>query len=372
MRTNLDNLQALRGVACLAVVLYHQHQWETNFPTAPAFFAPFRWFGYAGVDLFFVISGFIIAHSNCKRLGQPRELGTYLFRRFWRLYPLYWIALGIAVLIMHKIFKQDLKAMDWSGNAVCWFGLWPGIHHFMPHAWTLTFEMLFYVAFGVLFLLPLRIGIGLLGLWGAAALAVTASGWQSPSRFVHTVTLPYVLEFLAGAIVSWIVRRNWTGYFRPAMVFALAWAAIAGVLVNDRNSEWLAQYPRVRIVVFGLPAALIVYALVSAEFHGRWRMPNWAKGLGNASYSVYLMHMPLGFAMMAWTQKWSHGWLAHLGWSLAMLAVCIGGGLLLYRLAEKPLMDLVKKKQDREIAKARIPFRNLAFSYVRSLVNLRK
>jgi peptidoglycan/LPS O-acetylase OafA/YrhL len=105
-------------------------------------------------------------------------------------------------------------------------------------------------------------------------------------------------------------------------------------------------------------------------------MPNWTKGLGNASYSVYLMHMPLGFAMMAWTQKWSHAPLAHFGWSLAMVSVCIGGGLLLYRLVEKPMMELVKKKTEHENTKERKHERKTILEFVvtsfRTLVFLRK
>lgn len=344
MRANLDNLQALRGVACLAVVLYHLGQWESGYGLKHPLFGVFRWFGYAGVDLFFVISGFIIAHSNKNRLGQSRALPTYLFRRFWRLYPLYWIAFALGTALMAYPCGMDVRALEWRGNAITWFGLWPGVHTIMPHAWTLAFELLFYLAFAALFLLPIRAGVGLLALWGVAVLAVSISGYQSPNRFVHTATLPYVLEFLAGAALAWAYHWNRTDHYRPALALAFVWAVVAGLLVNKADSHWLVITPGPRILVFGLPAVLVVYALVAAEAHGRWRMPGWTKALGNASYSIYLMHMPVGAAMLTLTGGWSHRKWNHVGWSGLMLFACVGSGLLLYRLAEKPLMDLVKQK----------------------------
>jgi peptidoglycan/LPS O-acetylase OafA/YrhL len=78
------------------------------------------------------------------------------------------------------------------------------------------------------------------------------------------------------------------------------------------------------------------------------RKPDWTKTLGNASYSIDLMHMPVGTAMLMWTGGWSHRMWNHVGWSMLMHAACVGSGQLSYRLAEKPLMDLVKKQTNHE------------------------
>ncbi|MGL4420416.1 MAG: acyltransferase family protein, partial [Gemmataceae bacterium] len=91
----LRNVQALRGLACLFVVLYHVAGWEQLvWPRIPVF-GFYRYFGFAGVDLFFVLSGFIITHAHWKQIGQPRHLPTYLYRRLSRIYPVYWLALGL-------------------------------------------------------------------------------------------------------------------------------------------------------------------------------------------------------------------------------------------------------------------------------------
>jgi exopolysaccharide production protein ExoZ len=345
MRPTLDNLQSLRGLACLAVVLYHVYQWEAKLGIRMPFFGIYKWFGYAGVDVFFVISGFIIAYSTCNKLGRPSQLGRYLLRRVWRIYPAYWVALAISIGLTRYAQGHTLHHIDWSANAASWFGLWPSTPHlFIPQAWTLSYELLFYAAFGVLFLLPLRLGAALLSLCGGTIVVLTACGWQSTNEYTYFVTSPYVLEFLAGCVASWVVRRGWTSHAPLAMNLALIWVVVACVVVNRRDPTWLMVTPAPRVLVFGPPAALLVYSLVAGELRRNWQLPTWTRTLGDASYSIYLLHMPMGFAMMTWTTHWSHRRLPHIGWSLAMLTVCVGSGLLMYRLIEKPLLKVVKSR----------------------------
>src|SRR3954471_22825547 len=99
MSQQIRSLQALRGVACLAVVALHMSGYER-------LVAPHRhltgWtptFGWAGVDLFFVLSGFIITWTQDKMLGQPAAVGSYLVRRLWRIYPLYWACWAFAAAV---------------------------------------------------------------------------------------------------------------------------------------------------------------------------------------------------------------------------------------------------------------------------------
>src|SRR4051812_18041777 len=98
MRERFDTLQALRGAACLLVVVLHTAGVEAKFGLRFAPLRPVQWFGYAGVDLFFVLSGFIIAATPRADLGRPRRLPAYLFRRAWRIYPTFWAVLALALV----------------------------------------------------------------------------------------------------------------------------------------------------------------------------------------------------------------------------------------------------------------------------------
>src|SRR4051794_8004614 len=88
----LLNPQALRRAASLLVLVFHAAQWELHNGYTPALplCYPFEFFGYAGVDLFFVLSGFVITWVSAKKLGDPRQVGGFLVRRAWRIFPLYW------------------------------------------------------------------------------------------------------------------------------------------------------------------------------------------------------------------------------------------------------------------------------------------
>src|SRR5688572_474363 len=89
---HLQNVQALRGAACLMVVVYHLQVWDAAFGNPTPVFREVRRFGFAGVDLFFVLSGFIITATNLRHVGRPAAVPGYLFRRLWRVYPTYWAA----------------------------------------------------------------------------------------------------------------------------------------------------------------------------------------------------------------------------------------------------------------------------------------
>ena len=93
MSAKLCNLHALRGVACLLVFLFHVTAMESKmgaFPGSP-FLVPFRYVGHSGVELFFIISGFILTWAHFQDLGDRSALGRYAFKRFWRIYPPYWV-----------------------------------------------------------------------------------------------------------------------------------------------------------------------------------------------------------------------------------------------------------------------------------------
>ena len=88
MREHVQNLHALRGLACLTVVLHHVWCLEDRFGVSTLFVREVRWFGLAGVDVFFALSGFLITATNWKYLGTPAAVPRYLFRRVWRVYPM--------------------------------------------------------------------------------------------------------------------------------------------------------------------------------------------------------------------------------------------------------------------------------------------
>jgi exopolysaccharide production protein ExoZ len=266
----LTNLQGLRAVAALGVVVFH-------FGLMPPTKLPFR-IGASGVDIFFVLSGFIIAHSS------TRSARHFLARRFIRVLPAYWIATVIAALF-------TLQNMDFSGASE-WL---VQSLFYLPHpdgrpplifvAWTLVYELVFYL----LYWLALRAGrrdapllcLALLVMFALVHLPGVLGPW------------PLLLEFGMGIAIYLVVERYEVPQFVPSWAGLLLAAAGAALLVTlprmmGYNPD---DYQSVgRVVCWGLPAAIIVLGLVLAEHRGFAIRSRLILLLGAASYAIYLLH----------------------------------------------------------------------------------
>ena len=244
--------------------------------------------GNAGVDLFFVISGFIMVFTTGRKPQGPL---AFLGSRLRRIAPLYW-SVTLAVFAIARFAPaliqntpSDLRRLadsllfipalrpDGTMRPVVFVG------------WTLNFEMAFYALFALGLLAPRR-WIGVLAPVAALALAVLW-GWAArpPSPVLGFYTTPMVLEFALGMMLglAWPRLHPPEGLVRPLQ--AAAAAAFALML----GGPWL--WPQAdRLIAFGLPAAVIVAAALAVERQGRAARWPWLQALGAASYAIYLSH----------------------------------------------------------------------------------
>lgn len=290
-RLKLRSIQVLRALAAIGVVIHHAYSAVNPHSVAQL--------GAAGVDLFFVISGFIMA-----TIGPRRSPGSFLFDRAWRIFPLWWIAL-IPWLIVRQPDMQELLSS---------LALWPiygGAFHspVLAVGWTLCFEILFYAAFAMA--LATRIWVPLLGF--ALCLAASNSG----SALFHYLGSPLILEFLAGVVIARLPRLQALGL--PLLVIGLAAFASSPL---DYANEAFGEMAWLRVFHWGLPAAITVYAALSLERHFTHRLFEAPVFLGNASYSIYLFHQ-----LIAANGNWI------LGTALSILI-----GSVSYLLVERPIM----------------------------------
>ncbi len=344
MAAKFQNLQALRGIACLLVVLIHLAVCETVFGIARPFLRPYFWFGYAGVDLFFVLSGFLIFSTQAKHSGQPAALPGYLFRRAWRIYPAYWLATALAVGAMLLLAKSWAKFPDDGPHSrwVEWLTLWTGdrSNAYMVTAWTLPYEVLFYAAFGLLIVLPKRIGWILLPLWACYIIGRAAfdPAWSEPNSFLRHFANPLVLEFLLGCAIAFLIQRGYRlGWW--GVILGLAWGATWALLGTDpADPVSMGAKMGFRTLAWGPTAALCVWGFVSLEERGRFTFPRWLQFLGDASYSIYLIHLPVMNFAFSYTLHWKHDTLPHLAWIGFMLILCVGSGVAFHLVFEKTLL----------------------------------
>lgn len=343
----LAGVQVLRGIAALAVVLHH------TLEEATPLFAPAHYphalarVGACGVDLFFVISGFIMLHTNWSRIGQPLAGQDFLWRRALRIYPFYWLCLAV-VAVAHAFGL--FKALVFSpGSVAASLVLYPsGSRLVMPVAWTLVFEVYFYVVFALWIRVPsargLLLGVPLtMAALGVAALLLPDSATRS------FLTNPIMLEFLFGVGLAWLYRKG----RRPSSPLVYSLVALALFSLASLWNPWSAPEitgglsEHVRFFAWGVPAALMTWGWL-APLRAQGRLWRWLGLLGNASYALYLTHT---FVMTSLARALKSERVAHSlpPWLAVVAAVCVS--LLLAWLAhncvEEPLNQRLRELYSR-------------------------
>lgn len=347
------NIQGMRAIAALIVVSAHIFQDIAPMRThwAKTFFLVV---GGTGVDIFFVISGFIIYHvmrrsiDSMDAVGKGRAVHAFAMKRFIRIYPLYWIVFGTSCLVLawappavpppHEPLFQLLALID-------------NVPNFRVYvAWTLTFEVYFYAVVALSLLLFARRAMVGVVIWFAIVGGATLLGlwlpWSKPLDFVFS---PIVLEFLLGIAVAMLVDRGFHRFHGALLAGAFIWMAIGlvflrpsifalnvahwGTLVASNRSFAL------HVVGGGIPAAIFIYGLVVLEIRQQWIMPRVLQYLGDASFSIYLWHAVVFTAVAELFVRL--GWVGvanSAGLIALMVIIALGIALLSYRFLEKPLL----------------------------------
>jgi peptidoglycan/LPS O-acetylase OafA/YrhL len=345
----LNRLQALRGVACLTIILYHIWFWGWSWfgVTAPVV-GEIRYFGTVALDVFFVLSGFLIPYSQAARMGSAGEARRFLCRRLWRIYPTYWVVLALAAVgfaVYPGVKPADHDAAHWFAFAA----LLPpptGGYPYLGPAYTLCYELAFYLVFALVVALPRRVGVAALVTW-AVVVAASLPSFPAANRFAAVALSPIILEVLAGWAAFELVRAGYTRGGRAAVALGVAWLVGVVVLATGMSLyEWIALITdrRYEVAAFGPAAVLVVYGLAAIEVRGRRPVPPgrlcW---VGDVSYSLYLSHGPLSVFGLWLGLQMSPGAAGNLLWCGAVFAVCLAVGVAVRYAAERPFLRLGKR-----------------------------
>ena len=304
----------------------------------------------AGVDIFFVISGFVMVYVSDGRKGRPGYPREYLRARLTRIVPPYWFYTTVmaAGLLVAPGLADTARLTPRS--ALYSYLFFPGwaeeARPLLSLGWTLNYEVFFYVAFFLALLLLGRRAVA----GTVAAFCVLAGLWFAPVPLPAAARFwfePIILEFCLGAGVAWLYLR---GVRLPAAASAAAVvAALAALLAaNDHRTD------ANRAVLLGLPAAAVVAALALTRTDGgraaaeptREPGPVVKAGvlLGAASYTLYLAHP---FVITAMFVAWTRAGLADVASPWLLVAATVAAAAVYavfgYVYLERPLVGLAKR-----------------------------
>jgi exopolysaccharide production protein ExoZ len=291
-----------------------------------------------GVDLFFVISGLIMVVTTWRTFDAPGSSWRFLLRRIARIYPLYWV-INSAVVVLFLVSPSSVS-FDEGHHASIWQS-----YLLLPQdgrlpvlvAWSLVYEMYFYVVFAIALMLGRSRLPWVLGTWVAltVTLSVVASGATNP--YLALVASPLSLEFVLGVLIGLAAVHG--RFVQPRAVLAVGVLSFCACLVLLALSGWR-TFPSeaVRVALVALPAGLVVYGAIGVEVRRGRVVPPFVQRLGDASYSLYLTHVPaLTLLAVVLAGRLPTTSLVHAVTIPAALLLVVCGALVCYVVLERPL-----------------------------------
>jgi exopolysaccharide production protein ExoZ len=280
----LHSIQCMRFIAAIIVVLFHSYaSFAPLASVTPAAGAAYAFgFGKVGVHIFFVISGYIMYLASFGRHDRFRA-GQFFLRRLMRIYPIYWIFV-LLYLIIFYIF-DIMPVMSLSQFAEMLALIPPSAPLVIGPAWTLAYEIYFYLVFGLIMVLgPLRGTVALTATFVGCAVIGMVLRPEHPIAAMATNAL--LLEFCMGI---WIARFT----IRYALPRFGGWVAMAGAAcLYVAGLTW--GYDRgPSAIIWGVPSALLIAGMVILEKTGRARLMRRLSWLGDSSYVLYLCHISI-------------------------------------------------------------------------------
>jgi peptidoglycan/LPS O-acetylase OafA/YrhL len=339
----LEHIQVLRGVAALLVVLFHLTGSAEAY-LGTSFLNGFFDFGWAGVELFFVLSGFIMVAVHRGQQPSRAKWSEFILKRLIRVYPIY-LGVTLAVLPVYVFshvgdaYKRDLGVIL---KSLFLIPQDPGRFPVVSVGWSLSHEMLFYLVFSLTFVLPKRVFRGVCGAWGLAiALALFLPGISGVPVASHFLLSPYNLEFVFGcacaAVLMRVRRHGWPLLLTGTLLFM-------GLGLANNLGGLAALQTRISLL-FAAAAMLIVLGAASLDAARSSRLPKVLLLLGDASYSVYLTHgFIINLAFFGVQKLLAPQGAMIQGISLVVLALAVALGCAVYLWVERPLIEALRTR----------------------------
>ncbi len=323
-------IQMLRACAVFSVLLYHFSHYSQSRLGIHLLDSPYWVYGSFGVQLFFVISGFV--------LWKP-EKGALIFlrHRILRIYPGFFLAVCIALMLGNTTLSIALPALSLLPRGVIDYPLWV--------EWTLVYEVFFYMVLAAMALLPEKIRVWMPAAW-FCLLAFCAFALRADVTYFNTMVellmptfaliwaasygLPFVLGMMARQLSGVVTRKHFTAL---AVVFVLSMGAVLAIGPDEAR-----EVVCVRNLLLGVAFSCLILVAAKVDFRMN-RLQRAFKKTGDWSYGMYLLHVSVINALFTYFAGYKGNELVFLCFALLTVAA----GCLLFGALENRLYTLLRR-----------------------------
>ena len=335
----INSIQYLRGLAAIVVVFRHLSDRTDKYNIIVPGFNGIE-MGLWGVDLFFVISGFVMVYITNTGETSFKFILNFWIRRFLRISPLYYI-MSIVMLFVAFYMPNSTELKPTFDHTIASFLYIPtsSIFPLLAVGWTLNYEMYFYLIFGLVLFLQGNYQTLVLATWLSGSV-VLGFFYHGDNALINQITNPLLIEFLLGVIVGrfFLAEKIWS-VTQALIIFFVSCFIIIFVEIIDVGHDF-------RSLIYGIPCAGLMSALIALEARKVFNFNNKFLLLaGDISYSLYLVHLIVIAAYGKFIMKFSL--FDSINGSILLFGdfiVCFLTAILIYKLIEQPLHINVSKR----------------------------
>lgn len=338
----LNTIQAGRGIAALAVVMFHLSiaMGDPRYGGDPVFSA-LTWRGNLGVDFFFVLSGFIMMYIHENDVGQPHRWRSFARARFTRLFPIYWLyTAGFCALValgFGTVTELPKASLDWL--SVVFLVRLSDTTAPLAVAWTLFHEIAFYAIFSLL-IINRKVGIIIMALWMVGVMLMFSYPPSHNPTPLQTYFAAYNIDFLIGIGSCLIMRRASPRHCGFALLLGMT------ILIATIAYEYGVTPFTWSGLLYGFAFGGIIAGMTSWEAHRGKANISLIARLGDASYTTYLIHVPIIGVLLKITNIFSiaaaaPGEIVYFSVLAGVLTITFSAHLMV----EKPLQRLLQKRK---------------------------
>jgi peptidoglycan/LPS O-acetylase OafA/YrhL len=365
-RPHIPALDGLRGLAILLVICYHFFLAYPGWHTATNLFGQAAQTGWMGVDLFFVLSGFLITRILIETKQQAGYFRNFLARRFLRIWPLYYLSLAALLIVLPLVVSPVPNGLQRMQERQIWFWLYGANWLFAREGgfeqtsggyfWSLAVEEQFYLFWPLLVRVLseralLRLSIALLV--ASLGLRIVLASLGTSTGALYAMTFTHLDGLSVGAIIALTARspravatlKRW---IPVAVVGSLL--VLGGIRIADGNFFFWSPH----VAIFGytfiavLSGALLVHTLYgsAAGYNRRFFTSRFMRASGKYSYALYLIHVPIANLVFPKVGNVlpaaSHAAIVFLAGCVVSFGLCWLVASLSWIVLEKPLLSLKK------------------------------